>query len=99
MKKDSQIKRQFRIGILPIDEDGAKLYDQFGWYSPNSNDHKVFEFSKGMIFEDTGINGKGSVQDWLNFIIEDHENEWIVKATYLDNNDKKSLNVVERIPQ
>lgn len=97
MENNSQIKRQFRIGILPIDENGTKLYSQFGWYSPNSKDHKVVDFSKGMIFEDTGIKGKGTVQDWLNLIIEGHENEWIVKATYLVNNDKKKLNVVERI--
>lgn len=89
--------RKFRIGILPIDEDGTKLYSQFGWYCPKTKGHKVVEFSKGMIFEDTGIIGKGSVQDWLNMIIEEHENEWIVKATYLDNNDKKNLNIVERI--
>lgn len=98
MKKNTQSKKHFRIGILPIDENGAKLYGQFGWYSPNSKDHKVFEFSKGMIFEDTGVEGKGSVQDWLNLIIEDHENEWIVKATYIDNKDKNKLNVIERIP-
>lgn len=98
MKKNKPVKRQFRIGILPIDEDGTRLYNQFGWYSPEAKNHKVFEFSKGMIFEDSGIDGSGSVQDWLNLIIEDHEHEWIVKATYIDNNDKNKLNVVERIP-
>ena len=92
MKQNKPVKRQFRIGILPIDEKGTRLY------SPKAKDHKVFEFSKGMIFEDSGIDGTGSVQDWLNLIIEDHEHEWIVKATYLDNNDKKKLNIVERIP-
>ena len=98
MKQNKPVKRQFRIGILPIDEKGTRLYSQFGWYSPKAKDHKVFEFSKEKIIKNYGIDGTGSVQDWLNLIIEDHEHEWIVKATYLDNNDKKKLNIVERIP-
>ena len=55
MKQNKPVKRQFRIGILPIDEDGTRLYSQFGWYSPEVKDHKVFDISKGMIFEDNGI--------------------------------------------
>lgn len=94
MKNKTQLKRKFKIGILPIDENGTKLYEKFGWYSSDTKSHIVTEFTKGQVFEDSGIDGTGSVQDWLNLIVFEHEYEWIVKATYTDNEEP---HIVERI--
>ena len=74
--------KKFVISVLPIDHDGRKMFEEFGWFNANLPSLKTVHKSKAQVFIEKR-KGHGSPDDWIELLKEDHQN-WRMTISYIE---------------